>query len=110
MPGANLTLLANVNYDSDTVTMIDTNTNSLVARIPVGRYPQEITWAPDGRFVYVANNTANTVSVIDAQSMRVTATLPTPPGPTAIAVTPDGRTGYVTCTTGGVVAVLNLSA
>jgi len=35
----------------------------------VGRNPQDITWAADGRFAYVANVGDNTVSVISADDL-----------------------------------------
>ncbi len=37
--------------------MIDTNTDKVTAAIAVGRNPQDITWAPDGRYAYVVNTT-----------------------------------------------------
>ena len=43
--------------------------------MPVGDGPQDVTWAPDGRFAYVANVDDDTVSVIDAATMTVTATV-----------------------------------
>ena len=49
-------LVANVNYDAASVTVIDTNTDRVVATIAVGKNPQDITWAPDGRHAYVVNS------------------------------------------------------
>ena len=47
-------LVAGADYDSDSVTMIDTDSERVVATVPVGDGPQDVTWAPDGRFAYVA--------------------------------------------------------
>ena len=80
----------------------------MVATIPVGRGPQDITWAPDGRFAYVANVNSDTVSVIDAGTMAVTATLPTGNAPTSVAVLPNGREAYVTNLRDGTVTVLDI--
>ena len=63
-------LVANVNYDAASVTMIDTEHRPVVATIPVGKNPQDITWAPDGRLAYVANTSDDTVSVIDGETRR----------------------------------------
>ena len=100
-------LVANVNYDSASVTMIDTNTEQVIATIPVGKNPQDITWAPDGRFAYVANVNENTVSVINAETMAVTATIPTGGSPTSVAVLPDGTEAYVTNLNDGTLTVIN---
>ncbi|PZS26416.1 MAG: hypothetical protein DLM61_18315 [Pseudonocardiales bacterium] len=102
-------LVANVNFDAGSVSMIDTNTFRVVATIPVGQHPQDIVWAPDGRFAYVVNNGSNNVSVIDATTNRVTATLPVGPGASSIAVEPTGRTAYVTNLDGGTLSVLDLT-
>ena len=75
-----LPIAANVNYDSDSVSVIDTNTLNVVATIPVGHNPQDIAWAPDGRFAYVVNNSSNNVSVIDARTDKVTTIIPTGAG------------------------------
>jgi YVTN family beta-propeller protein len=81
----------------------------VVATIPVGRNPQNIAWAPDGRFAYVVNQGSNTVSVIDARTYQVTATIPTGTGPTSIAVLPNGRQAYVSNLDSGTLTVLELT-
>src|SRR5690349_8003716 len=53
------------NSCSNTVTVIDTATNSLIATIPVGIAPEGIALTPDGTRAYVSNRVGNTVSVID---------------------------------------------
>ena len=95
-------------YDSDSVTMIDTDSERVVATIPVGDGPQDVTWAPDGRFAYVADVNADTVSVVDAATMTVTATVPTGDAPTSVAVLPDGRAAYVTNLQDGTLTVLHV--
>ncbi|MGA9308809.1 MAG: beta-propeller fold lactonase family protein [Pseudonocardiaceae bacterium] len=52
--------------------MIDTTTLKVVATIPVGKNPRDITWTPDGRFAYVVNEGSNNVSVIDAGALAQT--------------------------------------
>ena len=96
-------------YDSDSVTMIDTDSERVVATVRVGDGPQDVTWAPDGRFAYVANVDADTVSVIDAATMTVTATVLTGDAPTSVAVLPDGRAAYVSNLQDGTLTVLHLA-
>ena len=54
--------------------MIDTATNMVVGNpIPVGNSPVAIAVTPDGKHVYVANNSENNVSVIDTATNTVEA-------------------------------------
>ena len=43
------------NSDDDTVSAIDTDTNTVVATIPVGEQPADIAITPDGARAWVAN-------------------------------------------------------
>src|ERR1700736_3417162 len=52
------------NEHSNTVSVIDTATNTLVATIPVGTIPFAVAVTPNGKRVYVTNDGSNTVSVI----------------------------------------------
>lgn len=86
------------NLRADTVSVVQTATNAIVATIPVGDSPTAVAVAPDGRHVYVANAVSGSVSVIDTATNTVTATVSLPAGsaPLGIAVTPNDRTLYVT--------------
>jgi YVTN family beta-propeller protein len=55
------------NTPSDTVDVIDTDTERIVARLPVGIDPVSIAVRPDGNEVWVANHVSDSVSVIDTQ-------------------------------------------
>jgi YVTN family beta-propeller protein len=88
------------NFLGNTVSVVDTTTNTVTATIPVGQGPEGVAVSPDGSTVYVANNPAGTVSVIATASNTVTATIPVAPLGLSIAifglaVTPDGSTLYV---------------
>ena len=78
---------------SNTVSVIDTATNTVTATIPVGRFPFGVAVTPDGSKVYVPNIGDNTVSVI---SMVTGSPIPALPGPFSAAVTADGSKVYVT--------------
>lgn len=54
------------NTPSDTVDVIDTDTQRIQARIPVGVDPVSIAVRPDGKEVWVSNHVSDSVSVIDA--------------------------------------------
>jgi hypothetical protein len=67
--------------------MIDTNTEQVVARSPLGRNPQDITRAADGRFACTVNVEENT----------------------SIAVHPDGTIAHVPNVADGPITLLNLA-
>lgn len=48
-------LAANVYFDAASVSVIDTDSDEVVARVPVGEGPPDVTWSADGRFAYVTN-------------------------------------------------------
>jgi len=74
--------------------------------VPVGTNPQDVTYAPDGRYLYTANVASGTVSVVDTETRTVTAEIPTD-SPTSVAVLPNGRKAYVTNLNTGTLTVLN---
>jgi YVTN family beta-propeller protein len=53
-----------VNPDDDSVSVIRTDTNTVIKKIDVGDEPQSIALDPSDRFAYVANAAASTVTVI----------------------------------------------
>lgn len=73
-----------VNKGNNTVSVINTTTNTVIATIPVGASPDQVTILPDGTFAYVTNQVDNTVSVIDIATNMVIATIPGFNGPTGI--------------------------
>jgi YVTN family beta-propeller protein len=85
-----------VGFLSDSLTVIDTGSNRVLATVAVGAGPVGIAVAPDGARVYVAHRGADSLSVIDTAGAAVVATIPVGRGPNAVAVTPDGTTAYVT--------------
>jgi YVTN family beta-propeller protein len=87
------------NAGDNTVSVIDTATNMVVATIPVGGGPAGVAVVPDGKHVYVTNGSSNTVSVVDTATNMVVATIPLGGGPAGVAVTPDGKHVYVAAAT-----------
>src|SRR6266851_1407046 len=97
-----------VNTGSNSVSVIDTTSNTVVATVSVGGSPLEVAITPDGTRAYVTNATDNTLSVIDTASNTVVATVGVGAGPTAVAITPDGTRVYVT--TGDAVSVIDATS
>ena len=60
---------------SNSVSVIDTATNTVMATVPVGNNPVGVAITPDGRYAYVANANSGTVSVIDMATNTVGATV-----------------------------------
>jgi len=84
------------NSGLNTVSVIDIETNTVVASVLVGTTPNTIAITPDGQFAYVTNRDSNDVSVIDTASNTVTVlSIPVGSIPGAIAITPNGQFAYV---------------
>jgi gliding motility-associated-like protein len=84
------------NSQSNTVSVIDTATNEVVATINSGSGPVGVSASPNGKFVYVTNVGSNTVSVISTASNAVMTTISVGTSPYGISVSPDGSRVYVT--------------
>ncbi|MEU2281550.1 IPT/TIG domain-containing protein [Streptomyces sp. NPDC013178] len=95
------------NRMSNTVSVIDTATDTVTATIATGAGPSMVAFSPDGTRAYVTLNNDGTVGVIDTTTLTVTATVPVGAGAVGVAVTPDGSRIYVTSQAAGVVSVIN---
>ena len=95
------------NFGDNTVSVIDTDSNLVVATVAVGASPEGVAVSPDGSHVYVANHVDSTVSVIDAVSTTVVATVPVGTNPEGLSVTLDGSQVYVANTGDNTVSVID---
>ncbi len=96
------------NLGSDNVSVIDLNTNAVVATIPVGNAPYGVWVSPDGSRVYVTNrNIPGTVSVINTSTNTVVATINVGNEPVGVTVSPDGTRVYVTNQNVNLVSVID---
>lgn len=84
------------NYGSNTVSVIDTDSDTVVATIPVASGPLAVAGIPSGTQIYVANFNSNTVSVIAVSDNSLIATIPVGANPEYIAINPSGTKVYVT--------------
>ena len=76
------------NAGSNTVSVLDTARNTVVAMVPVGVFPNGATITPGGTRAYVTNSHSNTVSVLDTARNTVVATVPVGVFPGGVAITP----------------------
>ncbi|WP_316785191.1 YncE family protein, partial [Streptomyces sasae] len=78
------------NEGDDTVSVIDTATNTVTATINVGSSPFGVAVTPGGAFVYVTNVASDSVSVIDTATNAVTDTISVGTAPFGIAINTAG--------------------
>jgi YVTN family beta-propeller protein len=87
--------LAVVSIGSNSVTFIDTATNTVKHTTYVGRSPHEAFFTPDGKEVWVTVRGENYISVIDAKTFKETMRIDVPAGPGMQIFSPDGKYGYI---------------
>ena len=96
------------NYNSNTVSVINTATNVVLGFMPVGLQPVGVAVDPAGRRVYVTNQGSNTVSVIDRAFLGVQGPpIPVGVSPAGVAVNPAGTRVYVANQGGSSVSVID---
>ncbi len=87
------------NGNSDTVSVIDTSTDTVVRTIELqpfrervrGVAPTAVTASPGGGAIFVACGGINAVAVVDAATGRLRGLIPTGWYPNGVAVSPDGK-------------------
>jgi YVTN family beta-propeller protein len=95
------------NADSNTVSVVDTSTNTVVATVTVGNSPFGVAVNPGGTRAYVANAFSSDISVIDTSTNTVIATVALDNTPYGVALTPDGAHAYVTNPVSNSVSVID---
>jgi YVTN family beta-propeller protein len=88
------TLLA-VSIGSNSVSFIDTASNSVKHVTYVGRSPHEAFFTPDGKEVWVSVRGENYIAILDGQTYREKSRIEVPNGPGMTIFSPDGKYGYV---------------
>jgi YVTN family beta-propeller protein len=73
---------------SNSVSVIDTASNTVFADVGVGRVPFGVAVTPEGSRAYVTNQSSNSVSVIDTASNTVVTTVQVGSAPSGVAITP----------------------
>ncbi|MCJ8274085.1 MAG: YncE family protein, partial [Psychrosphaera sp.] len=109
-----------VNPSSDSVSVVRTDTQTMVGKISVGNEPRSITLSPDNKFAYVANAADNTVTVISItnatpdgfsasifESAGNHGMITTGSEPNGVVYSPDGHRVFVSNANQDTVTVLN---
>jgi len=87
--------VAVVSIGSNSVTFIDTATNTVKHTTYVGRSPHEAFFTPDGKEVWVTVRGENYVSVLDGANFQERTRIVVANGPGMTIFSPDGKYGYV---------------
>jgi YVTN family beta-propeller protein len=87
--------LAPEGVEGNTVSVIKTRSNEVVATIQVGELPAGVAIRPDGKRAYVTSRRKNKVWVLDTVTHQVVTTVDVQMEPANVAFTPDGRLAYV---------------
>jgi YVTN family beta-propeller protein len=87
--------IAVVSIGSNSVTFIDTATNTVKHTTYVGRSPHEAFFTPDDKEVWVTVRGENYVAVLDGTTFEEKTRIVVPAGPGMQIFSPDGKYGYV---------------
>jgi len=87
--------LAVISIGSNSVTFIDTATNTVKHTTYVGRSPHEAFFRPDGKEVWVSIRGEDYIAVLDGTTYKETGRITVPNGPGMTIFSPDGKYGYV---------------
>ena len=94
--------------DSGQVLVVDTQTDKVVDRIPIGGIPKAITFSPTGATFYVSDEEDDSVVEVDAKTFRILRTIHTGWGPAGLTTNLQGTVLYVANTLGNDVSVIDL--
>lgn len=87
--------LAVISIGSNSVSFIDTASNTVKHVTYVGRSPHEAFFTPDGKEVWVAVRGENYIAVLDGSTFKESRRIEVPNGPGMTIFSPDGKHGYV---------------
>jgi len=112
-PTSNLAPRAYVtNFASNSVSVVDTATNTVVRTISdgIGIGPAGVAVNPAGTLAFVPNIASNTVSVINTATSVVSSTVSVGKSPVGVAFSADGTRAYVSNAGDGTVSVIDVAA
>ena len=92
------------------VWVIDTATDAVVAKVPVGRHPAHVVVASDGLSAYVTNGGDGSVSVVDTAARRVVEVIAVGASPHGLRISPDGKQIWVANLKSGTVSVIDTAS
>lgn len=100
-------LVAAVNPDSGTVTLVDAKTLEIIREVPVGDDPRTLVFTPDSKLVLVTNRGSSSLAILEANDTGRISHVPT--GPMPYGVVTDGQTAFVAEYALGKIAFIDLS-
>ena len=107
MPKSEHGAMAGAGAKAGAVWAIDTATDTVVAKVQVGKHPAHVAVAGDGRTAYVTNGGDNTVSVVDTAARSVLGVIRVGASPHGLRISPDGKQVWVANLKGGTVSVID---
>ena len=107
MPKSEHGAMAGAGAQTGAVWAINTATDTVIAKVPVGKHPAHVVVAGDGRTAYVTNGGDNTVSVVDTAAHRVIGVIAVGASPHGLRIRPDGKQAWVADLKGGTVSVID---
>ena len=84
-----------ISIGSNSVTLIDTETNTVKGKLYVGRSPHEGFFKPDGSELWIAVRGENYVSVVNPVKIKEIRRIETANGPGMVMFRPDGKYAFV---------------
>ena len=100
-------MVAAVNPDSDSITLVDAMTLEVIEEVPVGDDPRTLSFTPNSRYLLVANRGSADVTILDVADPRRFAQILV--GPMPYGVVTDGQHAFVAEFALGNMAVIDLS-
>jgi len=95
MSGAERPRVLQSNAAGDNIHVIDPATNKVIGTIDDIQVPHGLVIAPDGRRIYVTDESLSTLDVVDSRTLKVTKRIPLSGRPNNVAVSNDGSHVYV---------------
>lgn len=99
-------LLAVVNSDSNSVTLVALPEETIIGEILVGRSPRTLAFSPSGKTLYVTNRLDDSISRLDLETHQVSHTWPACDEPHGVVAAAD-ETVYVSCAADDLVLAFN---
>ncbi|MBF0122111.1 MAG: beta-propeller fold lactonase family protein, partial [Candidatus Omnitrophica bacterium] len=82
------------NFNSGTISVINTKSRKVIKTIKVGRLPRGICFSLDGKYAYIANMGSREITCIDMKQLEVIRSLTMPAIPRHLVTSPDGKFIY----------------
>jgi YVTN family beta-propeller protein len=99
-------IVAAVNPDSDSITLVDSQTLAIVQEVPVGDDPRSVAFAPNSRLALVSNYGSASISLVDVDNLGDVTHISV--GPMPYGVVTDGQQAFVSEFAKGRISVIDL--